>query len=210
MPEEATDAHLAAYPGTYPLAIWAFVLAFLGPLIGLILGVIALRKLRQRRQRGSGLAQAAIIISALQVGLAVLAMIFLISMPDLRDDTGGVIQTREIAVSDVRTGDCILRHSVDFTGILEEVMVTPCAKLHSAEVFAVVEMPGERWPGEAAIEALVSDLCAEGLLAYAPGLDPAELEYWSLQPVEASWRRGDRTLICLADTPMTMGSIRER
>lgn len=62
---------------TDPLAIIAFILAFLMPLVGLILGIIAYNILSKSKARGKGFAIAAIIIS---VGLLLLLVLFFVGI----------------------------------------------------------------------------------------------------------------------------------
>ena len=54
---------------TNTLAIVALILAFIMPLIGLILGIIALVQIKKKGQKGKGLAIAAIIIPVVFIGL---------------------------------------------------------------------------------------------------------------------------------------------
>ena len=58
--------------GTNGLAIGALVCAFLFPLVGLILGIVAKGQIKKTGQAGGGLATAAIVIASIFLVLAVL------------------------------------------------------------------------------------------------------------------------------------------
>ena len=67
------------YPGhaaqTNGLAIAALVLAFVFAPAGLVMGIIAKNQIRQTGEDGDGLATAAIVVSAVSLGLAIIAFI---------------------------------------------------------------------------------------------------------------------------------------
>ena len=64
-------------PGpTNTLAILALVMAFVFSPVGLVLGIVARRQIRQTHEQGDGLALAGIIIGGIGTALAVLAFLF--------------------------------------------------------------------------------------------------------------------------------------
>lgn len=75
----AEPAQPAPEQRTNGLAIAGFVLAFLAPLVGLILSLIAFFQIRKRQQKGRGLALAGIIISALATVAAVVLSVVIFS-----------------------------------------------------------------------------------------------------------------------------------
>jgi hypothetical protein len=96
-----------------------------------------------------------------------------------------------------------------YASVLEDVFVTPCSKAHNTEVFAVLKMSGDTWPGDAAIDRQASELCSASLTAYAPDFDTDRGDYLFWQPQQDGWRLGDRSLMCLVQTPITSASIRD-
>ena len=62
---------------TNTLAVISFVLAFIVPLIGLILGIIALVQINKNKERGRGLAVAGVAISAVYIVLTVAGAVML-------------------------------------------------------------------------------------------------------------------------------------
>ncbi len=61
---------------TNTLAILALVMAFVFSPVGLVLGIVARRQIRQTHEQGDGLALAGIIIGGIGTALAVLAFLF--------------------------------------------------------------------------------------------------------------------------------------
>jgi hypothetical protein len=61
---------------TNTLAILSLVMAFVFSPVGLVLGIVARRQIRQTGEQGDGLALAGIIIGGIATALAVLAFVF--------------------------------------------------------------------------------------------------------------------------------------
>jgi len=78
-------------PPTNTLAIIALVCAFVFAPAGLVCGIIARKQIRQSGEAGAGLALAGIIISALQIVLAILFLIFFIIFFVVLADTANEI-----------------------------------------------------------------------------------------------------------------------
>lgn len=68
----ATTATTSGKPKTNGLAIAALILAFLFPIVGLILGIVALTQIKKSNEGGRGLAVASIVISIIMMVMAVL------------------------------------------------------------------------------------------------------------------------------------------
>ena len=100
----------------------------------------------------------------------------------------------ELAVGDCfDDGDLVL-------GELEEVGEVPlveCPEPHDNEVYAVVTVDGEEFPGEQAIQTQADEVC---LGAFDPfvGLDyqSSALDFGWLVPTADSWDMGDRVVAC--------------
>ncbi|MGN7799494.1 DUF4190 domain-containing protein [Leifsonia sp. 22587] len=72
----AAPASEPAYPAAPPkwnvLAIVAFILSFIGGLLGIILGVVSLQKVSRTGERGRGLAISAIVIGAVNIVVGII------------------------------------------------------------------------------------------------------------------------------------------
>ncbi|MEV0397659.1 DUF4190 domain-containing protein [Polymorphospora rubra] len=187
-------------------AIASLMLALLTLIpLSVITGIVALVQIRRRGQRGKGLAIAglaisgAILLSAITLGVAAeLAGAGDQDEPERAPQSGYMMH--------YVPGDCI--EQVD-----EERSVDPpsvkCSEPHQGEVFAVFDMSGSDYPGDAAVWDYATKGCDERLPGYAPSADPTD-EYMIYFPTAETWAGGDRWIVCVAfdETPRT-GSIRD-
>jgi hypothetical protein len=100
----------------------------------------------------------------------------------------------ELAVGDCfDDGDLVL-------GELEEVGDVPvveCSVPHDNEVYAVVTVDGEAFPGDQAIRAEADEVCLDAFDPFV-GLDyeSSALDFGWLVPTADSWEIGDRVVAC--------------
>ena len=74
---KSTNAAPTTSAKTNTMAIAAIITTFLFPLVGLILGIIALKQIKQSKEAGRGLALTAVILSSIWVALIALAIIMI-------------------------------------------------------------------------------------------------------------------------------------
>jgi hypothetical protein len=81
---------------------------------------------------------------------------------------------------------------------LQEPVVTPCDRPHDAELFAVVQLDGEAFPGDEGVAFRGEERCRAEFGAYV-GRSPeaASVGGVNVGPNEASWRDGNRDVACL-------------
>ncbi|WP_331489872.1 DUF4190 domain-containing protein [Streptomyces sp. Go40/10] len=123
------------------LAIASLVLGLLCflPGVGLVLGLVALRQIRRRGERGTGLAVGGAVLSG--VGLALWALLIA---------TGGAAAmwhgfkegAREGATISLAEGECFDAPDGALTGDTYDVDTVSCAGAHDGEVFASFRLPG--------------------------------------------------------------------
>ncbi|GAA2551821.1 hypothetical protein GCM10010398_44090 [Streptomyces fimbriatus] len=152
----------AAVNGVAVAALVFGVLRFL-PAVGLVLGLIALRQIRRRGERGRGMAIAGSVLSSL--GLALWAVSLATGFA--ADVWEGVKEgARGNGVLALREGDCF-----DAPGGLEGVALdadrVPCAGEHDGEVFALVTLPDGAYPGDARLTDTADGRCYALRAAYA-------------------------------------------
>ena len=116
--------------GTNGWAIAAFVLGILGgTILSVIFAIVALVQLRGRRQRGRGLAIAALVISVAWIAVIVSVIAYGIS-------TRG----NSVQATDLKPGDCVKdRHDDELPAWVKRVR---CDRPHYGEVFALLTQPG--------------------------------------------------------------------
>lgn len=113
-----------------------------------------------------------------------------------------------VTATDVEMGDCLSEIPGD-TRVLT-VKTIDCAETHAGEVFAVLQMPGGDFPGQAAIDTY-ADKCSPQLASYAPSaMTDDTVQLYVLYPTAETWEQGDRAVTCVATLdPPRSGSIKD-
>ena len=112
-----------------------------------------------------------------------------------READGTISEEGDVSVGAVREGDCIdvpVADEIDsFTGI-------PCDAPHDAQVFSLIQIAGEEFPGDVELIAQGESGCESRFEGFA-GIGYQESEFFInlVRPSELSWERGDREIICL-------------
>ncbi|MFI5506766.1 septum formation family protein [Mycobacterium sp. NPDC051804] len=112
-----------------------------------------------------------------------------------------------VTATDVEMGDCLSEIPGD-TRVLT-VKTIDCAEPHAGEVFAVLQMPGSDFPGQAAIDTY-ADKCSPELASYSPSaMTDDSVQLYVLYPTAETWEQGDRAVTCIATLdPPRSGSIK--
>ncbi|MEU3658233.1 DUF4190 domain-containing protein [Streptomyces sp. NPDC032940] len=211
-PQPVWGGPYGAFPRQAPVngvAIAALVLGLLCfvPAAGLVLGLIALRQIRRKGERGKGLAVAGSVLSS--VGLA----LWVVSLSTgaaadfwqgFRDAARG--EGTAYALSE---GQCFTTPDGALQGVAYDVDVVPCDQEHDGEVFAAFDLPGGSYPGDDEITRSADDRCYALQDAYA--MDrwalPADVDVYYLTPTRQSWRMGDREITCLFGNTDESGTL---
>ncbi|WP_432183638.1 DUF4190 domain-containing protein [Streptomyces tendae] len=193
---------LAPYPRQAPvngLAIAAFVLGVLCfvPAVGLVLGLIALARIRKRGERGKGFAVAGCVLSS--VGLALWTLTLATgAAADFWDGFRDAARGEDTAYS-LEKGQCFTTPGGSLQGVTYDVDEVPCTQEHDGEVFAAFDLPDGSYPGDTEVTRAADDRCYALQDAYA--MDrwalPTDVDVYYLTPTSASWRTGDREITCL-------------
>ncbi|MGW6905249.1 DUF4190 domain-containing protein [Streptomyces sp. NPDC054940] len=191
------------------VAIGALVLGILCfvPALGLVLGLIALAQIKKKGERGKGMAVAGSILSS--VGLALWALALA---------TGGAADFwegfRDAAKGEgtafaLAKGDCFDSPTGNLEGDAYDVDEVPCSREHDGEVFAVVTLPGDDFPGDDEVTDTADEKCYALQDGYAMDTwavpDDADVYYFI--PSEESWRFGDREITCLFGSTEENGKL---
>lgn len=113
----------------------------------------------------------------------------------------------EKETTEVEVGACLATLPSDGGDPLD---VVACEQQHLGEVVAVVELGEGDYPGEVAVLSQARDACTRAFQDYvgAP-VDGSGLGLLPVVPRENDWRvDGDRTVVCLAEGPALVGSVR--
>lgn len=150
------------------------------------------------------------LIIALILGVVVLMVGALLTVVVIanKDELTAIFDPDTVDAADVGLGDCLSAIPAD-ASLVSSVKTVACSEPHKGEVYYVAAVPGDEFPGETAIIEY-QDKCEPALRAFSPSAttDP-EVGMFVLYPTADSWKRGDRTVTCIAttDAPRT-GSLR--
>ncbi len=183
--------------GTNGLAIASLILGILSMvLFSVILGVIALRQVKERNQNGRGLAIAGIAISGvwvLLIGVGIVVALATADEPD-RDASGQVTTPTNVKPTNLKVGDCVesLQEDKEVRGL----KLVPCSGPNGGEVYAVFELPAGKWPGLTAVQTAAETGCSDRWDALKR-TEEKDSDIFYLHPIESGWSLGDRGTTCL-------------
>lgn len=107
---------------------------------------------------------------------------------------GGDPQPFTVAVMDLEPGQCF-----DLAADEAFALVKPdCSWQHDRELFAMKDLDGASFPGDAAVSDAANDFCTTEYIARAAA-SPSENDRYSIEffgPSATSWAEGDRTVMC--------------
>jgi hypothetical protein len=197
--------HPAPVNGLAIAALVLGVLCFL-PGVGLVLGLVALRQIRRRGERGKGLAVGGAVLSG--VGLVLWALLFA---------TGGASDlwqgfkdgARDGASISLAEGECFDAPGGRLSGETYGVDKVPCAGEHDGEVFASFELTGDGYPGDDTVTDTADARCWSLKDSYA--MDgwavPGDVDVYYLTPTGDSWALGDREVTCVFGSTTEGGDL---
>jgi hypothetical protein len=187
--------------GTNGFAIAAFVLGLIGGvLLSVIFGIVALNKLRDRPQRGKGLAIAGLCLSGVWVvGIVSLLVVNAVTASQRSATTGQITASGHLSVFSLRAGDCFQNPSGSQPGQgLTQVTAVPCANPHNAQVIAQLPVLGSAYPGQAAFSAQATPGCKTRAAAVVDRSKlTATMNLIFVYPEPQAWTDGHRTISCL-------------
>lgn len=187
--------HPAPVNGLAIAALVLGVLCFL-PGVGLLLGLVALRQIRRRGERGTGLAVGGAVLSV--VGLVLWALLLVSGgasdfWQGLKDGAHGG------ASSSPAKGECFNAPGGSLSGETGDLDEVPCAGAHDGEVFASFRLTGRGYPGDMRISDTAEERCWGLRDGYA--MDgwavPDDVDVYYLTPTEDGWAAGDREVTCV-------------
>jgi Domain of unknown function (DUF4190)/Septum formation len=177
-----------------------------GAVIGAVLGVIALGKIRRTGERGSLLAACGIVLSAFWTLLLIVLLVVVTGSPGsaTRGANGQISHGGKLNVFSLAVGDCFDNPASQQD--IASVTAVPCTEPHDAQVFASFDLPGTdtNYPGN------LTQLASNGCNAQQDHLNQAlvtdSMSIRFIYPVQHAWQSGERTVTCLVVTPANVSS----
>ena len=172
------------------------ILPAMGGVLGIVFGIVGLRRTSRSGRPGRGMAIGGIVLGSLWlVGIIVAVVVSEAAGPD-RDAAGAVVSDGDVSAFDLRLGDCAAELSV---GDARTLRLVPCTQPHEGEVYAVFSLPGDDYPGETDTDRLAKGGCDRRLTDQFGA--SASYDYHYLLPTAESWATGDREVTCVARNP---------
>ncbi|WP_330338010.1 DUF4190 domain-containing protein [Streptomyces sp. NBC_00557] len=179
------------------LAIASLVLGVLCclPGVGLALGLVALRQIRRRGERGTGLAVGGAVLS----GIGLLLWVLFFASGGASEFWQGFKEgARDRSSISLVKGECFNAPGGALSGETDGVGTVPCARAHDGEVFASFRLTGSGYPGEEKVAGMADERCWSLRDGYA--MDswavPGDVDVYYLTPTGKSWAAGDREVTC--------------
>ncbi len=194
-------------------AIGAAILAVCCPplwLVAIGLAITVLVRSADGRDHGRLPAVIALVLCGIQlIGVVVWGIVVGLQDMDLSDaegdgDSSEVADDGTVSLHDLEVGDCFDDPTLGDRNARvapQEVPVVPCARQHDAEVFHVVQVTADEFPGTKAIDRQALK-CLPAFKEYVgiPFAD-SRLHATTYHPTRSSWLLGDRQIVCVAHEP---------
>ena len=122
---------------------------------------------------------------------------------EIRDgENGPVINAGDVSVFSLQPGDC-LDPDPEISGDEDQIRAVPCEQPHRQEVYAVVELTLDAYPGAAGVAELADRECIAKLGEEPLGLTLDDGVFFSyLLPTFQGWNvDGDRDVVCVLVFP---------
>jgi hypothetical protein len=179
------------------LGIIGFVWIF--ALLSVIFGIIALNRTKGGRQHGRGMAITGLVLSGVWTLILVAVVVGLV-----------ISGEGSVRATDVRVGDCIETTPAEGANVKRMPKVS-CDKPHQGEVYALLPVSGDTFPGQATLRGQYEKKCMTALDAYSPkAAADSAYQVFILYPTQQTWDQGDRRVACLTITEdKRTGSIKE-
>ena len=229
-PQDPGGPHPDGIPPSKTMAAWALGLCMFGCftitwVVGVVLAIVVLAESsREGRDRGRGMAIGALVSAGCWVVVLVIYVAASVASPDTDagetpSDPGTVVDAvtgedlPRVVPSKLRLGDCFNDPALANQGPATMVTLVPCDRLHDVEVYNIIELEGDAYPGLKKVRHAADEGCASAFepcvgSPYARSL----LEFWYYYPTNSSWKHlSDRAIKCVVGEAgaQTPGSLRD-
>lgn len=98
----------------------------------------------------------------------------------------------------IKVGDCFTEPTADDNGLVSDIAQVKCSEAHDNEAYGAVDLPDGEFPGDDATLSLAEGECSDRFFDFigADSTYEGSLNYSYLYPSEASWKQGDREILC--------------
>ncbi|HET6856599.1 MAG TPA: DUF4190 domain-containing protein [Streptomyces sp.] len=184
------------------------------PPLGLILGVLALGRLKRRGGTGKAMAVTGIVLSSISTALVLTTLLTGALGKGWAGFKDGVEEAaRSSSILNLGEGECFNSPSGSLEGVTTDVEVVPCAQGHLGEVYAAFDIDRSgAYPGDDVVTDIADERCTALQAAYTGEgwTAPDGMDMYYYMPEERGWGLGDRGVVCVLGTAgePTKGSLR--
>jgi hypothetical protein len=190
------------------MAIASFVLGLLGivgisAILGIVFGIVALRRIRVMLQGGRGLAIAGIVLGSLWLAVyaALIASGAILGAAPSRSSSGQQVNPFSLAAGDCFDNPTVTPGKITDVG---SVVQRSCTQPHNAQIFATFKVTGSMlaYPGSAKLTSAASSGCnARAGASLDSSKITSSMQIRLLFPLQSSWIAGNRTISCIIYSP---------
>ncbi|MFE2539175.1 DUF4190 domain-containing protein [Actinacidiphila glaucinigra] len=185
------------------------------PVVGVVLGAIALVQIRRTGERGKGMAVTGLVLSSVGTLLCALVLVGGGAGAFVKGFKEGAREgARDGGAFSLRRGECFDTPGGGLQAPAADMDTVPCAQRHAAEVVGTFRLPGpQAYPGDAALRDRVEERCqrlADGYAMDAWAV-PADVKVYYYAPDRETWKLGDREVTCVfgKEKGTLKGSLRQ-
>ncbi len=114
-----------------------------------------------------------------------------------RDDAGNIVGAGNVDAFQMRVGDCFNDDLGDEGGEVASIPAVPCGDAHDNEVYAIVDVSADEFPGEDGMAEMAYYSCLDQFDGFVgKAYDESTLEILTLHPSKQSWAQSDREVVC--------------
>ncbi len=170
------------------LGILGLLSSFLSPVLAIVFGIVALVWIRRTGGRGRAMAITGIVLGVIWTGLTVVFIVL------------GVHAVNYGNLGRLQAGACF--NNLQPGQVSTQVHFSSCSQPHNGQVVGTFALPGQTWPGAAALHREASAGCTamlgSVLRQHALGGGISALNY---TPDQQAWSSGNRSASCVLLDP---------
>lgn len=117
-----------------------------------------------------------------------------------RDDSGVIVETGDLEVTELRAGDCFnLPPGTEDDEEILEVEAVPCSEAHENEVYVITNyVAADSYPGDVALWDFADQFCVTAFDTYVGmAYEESLLDFGYFYPNRDGWADGDKEITCV-------------
>lgn len=114
-----------------------------------------------------------------------------------RDSSGAIVESGNVDPFEMRVGDCFDDTTAMESGQIINLPGVPCSEPHDNEVYALVNVELDAFPGDDAMSDIAMQHCKEHFASFVGrDYESSSLDIFTMQPSQESFSANDREVVC--------------